>query len=872
MKKNNQKILYFLGALLFCLLLSYSVVLAQTQSPDAIAVRVLPNAEHYSAARWYEKQGFTGSPQEITVDGYEAVRDGRTVYVNAGNVQNSVLFTNIYLLSFNQDAENSTVDIVSKILSHWKFNSNYTTTGTCNISTTKECLYSEDCPTSEYCLSPKARMIRDTRRLSDLAEIKILLEEYRNIHGYYPILASGSYIAHTTISVWPSWQKLFAQHLGKELPVDPINALGDCGDPKFDKVTCWDDKDQIFADSNPGNNVIDLPANSNAYIYTVSADGLRYSLNGNIEGGYGAGTSDNDINGGVGSGGNGTEGNGASGFTGQSLIGKSGEKFNGYLRIINNNPKGKVKVTIDTSGATWTNWSAAPKIEEVPSVPNQRNVHAEVAGNAGNYFFNATIDDGLGLANSITTKTFMITITNDPPTIIAVNQNYIASTTNPLNVSFQVKDALSNYPLTYSFTPDVTAYGLSPTTFLQVGNVYILNLKGVLNPLTENPINTTRSYPFTISATDKFGAVSSKDFSLNVKDNKPTVNVPLPCELKVRVGYDYTPCKVTASDIDGNAITSFSFGNIPSQGTMNGSSNGIISGKPSYDDRGVSSISVNATDEYGAVSLSTSYSLHVNTYCGDEHKQTPNMEGRGGTSDGQEQCDGTDGLAINPAESNINKQYACTTPSLAACPLFGPCVGACIFLIGPKGGYCGDGISQDGTNGSTNFGEQCDDGPNASGADKCDTFFANTAGHGYCTKTFCGDNVVQHPNGANVNETCDEGSNNGMVGGTCYATCALSYCGDGMLQVPNGYGISEVCDNGASNANTAQCNLGCQLTYCGDGVVQSQNGVHLKGTNGLGHEVCDGNTCGTGNQCVDCACQCIPCKFDSTNFDQCCFQ
>ncbi len=60
---------------------------SNSDASDAIAVRIIPNPNHYSISRWYESQGFSGAPQELTVDGYEAVRDGRTVYVNATNVE-----------------------------------------------------------------------------------------------------------------------------------------------------------------------------------------------------------------------------------------------------------------------------------------------------------------------------------------------------------------------------------------------------------------------------------------------------------------------------------------------------------------------------------------------------------------------------------------------------------------------------------------------------------------------------------------------------------------------------------------------------------------------------------------------------------------
>ncbi|MBA3047849.1 hypothetical protein KKC83_03220, partial [Patescibacteria group bacterium] len=89
-------------------LLSFNSALAAASS-DAIAIRVIPNTEHYSAARWYAEQGFSGSPQSLIVDGYEAVRDGRTVYVNAANIADNNLYVNIYLISYNQDPEQATI-------------------------------------------------------------------------------------------------------------------------------------------------------------------------------------------------------------------------------------------------------------------------------------------------------------------------------------------------------------------------------------------------------------------------------------------------------------------------------------------------------------------------------------------------------------------------------------------------------------------------------------------------------------------------------------------------------------------------------------------------------------------------------------------
>ncbi|MEA3463790.1 MAG: hypothetical protein U9R14_01820, partial [Patescibacteria group bacterium] len=173
-----------------------SIAIANITSPDAIAIRVIPNSSHYSALRWYQEQGFTGSPQSLIIDGYEAVRDGRTVYVNAANAIGDNLYTNIYLISYNQDSEQATVDIFSQILNHWKFNTNITGAGNCSISSISclsqddcldnyicdsnqnkcvlensiNCLIDSDCPDNLFCDSDKAEITRDTKRLSDLAE------------------------------------------------------------------------------------------------------------------------------------------------------------------------------------------------------------------------------------------------------------------------------------------------------------------------------------------------------------------------------------------------------------------------------------------------------------------------------------------------------------------------------------------------------------------------------------------------------------------------------------------------------------------------------------------------------------------------------
>jgi len=247
-------------------------IFAAATSPDAIATRVFPNSDHLSPLRWYQTNiKNQGSPQALTVDGYEAVRDGRTVYVNAANIDlnnkycsnnqtknctdanvnsncgagNTCLpkfYTNIYLLSFNQTTEQATEDIFGQLLAHWKFNINIPPENKDNVR-------------------------NDTKRLADLAEIKLALNNYQKNHnGDFPSLAAGSYVVGKSVSVWPSWQATLAKELGVTLPVDPVNKIGICSNDaneskNYDLVTCWDQKNKKFAG---------LSNNSRVYIYVYN--------------------------------------------------------------------------------------------------------------------------------------------------------------------------------------------------------------------------------------------------------------------------------------------------------------------------------------------------------------------------------------------------------------------------------------------------------------------------------------------------------------------------------------------------------------------------------------------------------------------------
>lgn len=281
---------------LFFVFFSFNIVFAS--SPDAIAIRVMENKNNYSPLRWYQQKGYSGSPQSLEVDGYEAIRDGRTVYVNAANISGGELYTNIYIISYNQEAEDSTVDIFGRILSKWRFNNNISDEGNCfesrsNETLNKRCRMDSDCDFGYFCDSEKAKVVRDVRRLSQLEEIRIALDSYKeaNNRDHYPSLNAGTYLANQTISTWPSWQETLGKELGINLPVDPINKLGECIGG-YNDTTCWDENDKKFAGEiiEPGDasgvKTLKLVDNSFGIIYSSVNNGKRYMLCSVMESGF----------------------------------------------------------------------------------------------------------------------------------------------------------------------------------------------------------------------------------------------------------------------------------------------------------------------------------------------------------------------------------------------------------------------------------------------------------------------------------------------------------------------------------------------------------------------------------------------------------
>lgn len=701
---------------------------SSTDAADAIAVRIIPNPNHYSIVRWYESQGFSGgAPQALTVDGYEAIRDGRTVYVNAANIDPSArtIYTNIYLISYNQESTSKTVDILGQIVSHWKFNSNVTestspspecsisatscnsdsdcpkeqycatssagvASSSCLLKTPKKCLVDTECPTGLFCDSIKARITRDIKRVGQLEELKEALYNFKQHNNYYPKLASGTYLANNSLSVWPSWtQSLLSEAAVSQNLLDPVNRLGAC--PGYDTKTCWNAESKRFVYSPSGNTLI-LPAGSYAFAYSTDSNGSRYNMCAVMESratnlGYhflpastdpaasACVTATGIISGGK-------AGNTAPVLVDQFLIGQANREFSGFLKVVDaeDNP-----LTWSISGPSWVSLRDT-------SDPTQKKVYASSAATPGTYTLNLTVSDGLGGTLSTTTK---ITILADAPRIEAADAEYVLDPKVPFNYSFTFASKnLVNPTAAYAVSklsgiPDILA-SLTKSFSSPSANTYKVTYSDIIP--TSNKFYQDTTVNYRINLTDKNGVVFPKAFSIHVIVEQPQLN--LDCPLKARFGHDYS-CAL-GSVAQGNHTIAYTATGLPSGLSLSGTGDMSISGRPATTSAG-QTITVKATNEYGA-STSKAFVLKVNDYCGDGKVEAPNSENGGGIyNDGYEDCDGSDHIVSDPKKSSIKLQYGCRTEKGSVVPNPILTKTYCVFKSPTEGGgYCGDGYCQSG--------------------------------------------------------------------------------------------------------------------------------------------------------------------------------
>ena len=207
---------------------------------DAVGLRVYKNLQHSSPSAWYKDQQFVGSPSKTTVDGYEAVVDGRSTYINAANHVGEN-YTNIFIVSYNAGAGSDLQNIYNQLLKYWTFNINLVIWGEnakkCVVSN-KDCTSDLDCGASDFCLAAKEKLTRDTKRLADLNDMARLLETYKKNNGSYPQLLAGTFLKGWSVSPWTSWQAALGNALGSAIATDPINKHSAC-EISSDTTNCW---------------------------------------------------------------------------------------------------------------------------------------------------------------------------------------------------------------------------------------------------------------------------------------------------------------------------------------------------------------------------------------------------------------------------------------------------------------------------------------------------------------------------------------------------------------------------------------------------------------------------------------------------------
>jgi len=612
------------------------------KSPDAIAFRVVANPKHHSPARWYDENiKIKGSPSEVMVDGYRAVRDGRTVYVGAANYDSGQLYTNIYIISYNQEAEIATVDIFGQILAHWRFNTNLETKGACFASPSLACINDRECLAGDFCTSLKGEVVRNTRRLADIADIETLLEKYKNVNGKFPTIYAGSYMARKTLSVWPSWQETLGKELKTTLPIDPVNRLGACP-ANFNPITCWDDSSSSFAGTLPDDLSIASapPPGSEVYIYRATADGFAYTLSTTsvdpltiISGAELTGTITNRpprIEVPPGS----TVIEGGTSYI--NIIGYTGKPFSYFVKAFDpDSDLGSLSLwSINIiSPATWSaaGWTGLP-ILATTSQANIKEVRAPVIGQQGFYYFNVSVKDDPLKTTWDDTKYFRVSVINQPPivTITPSAVNLIVGKNDLIDKPIVIKavDPENNYPL----TNNSASLGLPAGLFWQIIDQTTYNIIGSLT----NVPSTVSLPTFTITFTDSFGQSGSANLNMNLINNAPIFTTLPLTEIRVGMPYSYD---ANATDADGHTVY-YQFGLPPPTGLLIDINTGVVSGIVAIS--GSYNLIIEAYDGWGAITSQT-WTLNVNSYCGDGTTQTPNNEGK------TEQCD----------DANINNNDAC---------------------------------------------------------------------------------------------------------------------------------------------------------------------------------------------------------------------
>ncbi len=239
------------------------------QNDDVLGLQIFENPQRLSARDWFNTTFAFGADrlQELTIDGYDAVSDGKSIYVNALNVvtdfkRNREVYNNIYVFSLNVGAQPSTQVVFDQIIESLLFNTNVSDIGYClsegvdaNVPVQDRRIPRDDDPrisaiaaasiscrddfdcrdfvgaaldgTNGICSQAKTKFVHDWQRLAEIRDVQEQLSAYEQREGSYPNLQGGTFIPGYTNSRWPSWGRLSGLIGG--IASDPVNEWSACG-------------------------------------------------------------------------------------------------------------------------------------------------------------------------------------------------------------------------------------------------------------------------------------------------------------------------------------------------------------------------------------------------------------------------------------------------------------------------------------------------------------------------------------------------------------------------------------------------------------------------------------------------------------------
>ncbi|RJO59061.1 hypothetical protein C4546_04515 [Candidatus Parcubacteria bacterium] len=229
---------------------------------DAIGVRIYENPNLLSPERWYKRQlnkNFSGS--KTTIDGYPAIREGRTVYITGltefSSTPSPGLLSYVYVISHTDKAQPATTQIFEEFLKNLRFNQGVS--------------YSLSRPLDQ---NEKTAIRRDVKRLQGYWEIVYAMEAYKTSKGFYPKLETGSFLKGISTDKWPSWQNELGRELNLSMPKDEVGWNSTlvqqyCPTPGYDPATCWNETLKRF--TYPTDGV--LPPKSQGSLYAIDSGG-----------------------------------------------------------------------------------------------------------------------------------------------------------------------------------------------------------------------------------------------------------------------------------------------------------------------------------------------------------------------------------------------------------------------------------------------------------------------------------------------------------------------------------------------------------------------------------------------------------------------